>query len=287
MMYSLKLKLWFYRSGGLLLLLSLWLALWCLPVAAQVKLEGPLVQGGLVFGYTTPGAKVWQNNQPVRISDDGVFLIGFDRDMPNTSLVKVKYPDGRLVRKTLTVQQRKYAIQKLTLPKHKAAPITNEDIYRTWRELGEVQKARQRDDDRQDFAEGFIWPLTGPITGVYGSQRIINGKKKQPHYGVDIARPTGTPVVAPAAGLITLAEPDLFYSGGTILIDHGHQLTSSLLHLSKLKVKVGDRVRKGQVIGEVGATGRATGPHLDWRMKLRKYQVDPQMLVPPMPKTAQ
>ena len=124
--------------------------------------------------------------------------------------------------------------------------------------------------------------MTGPISGVYGSQRILNGKPRRPHFGVDVARPTGTPIVAPADGVITLAEPAMFFSGGTLIIDHGHRLSSSMLHLHKILVKEGDQVKQGQVIAEIGATGRVTGAHLDWRMNLRGHRIDPQLLVPPM-----
>ena len=134
-----------------------------------------------------------------------------------------------------------------------------------------------------DALAGFQWPAIGPISGVYGSQRIYNGTPRSPHYGVDVAVPTGTPVLAPSSGVVTLAEPDLFYSGGTIILDHGFRLSSSFLHLSKVHVAVGQEVKQGELIGEVGATGRATGPHLDWRMSWRNQRIDPQLLAPPMP----
>jgi murein DD-endopeptidase MepM/ murein hydrolase activator NlpD len=132
---------------------------------------------------------------------------------------------------------------------------------------------------------GFRWPVRGRISGVYGSQRFYNGTPGSPHYGVDIAVPTGTPVHAPAAGRVTLAEPDLFYSGGTVILDHGYGLSSSFLHMSEVSVAVGDTLDAGDLIGAVGATGRATGAHLDWRMSWRDRRVDPQRLVPPMPAT--
>ncbi|MGD2008216.1 MAG: M23 family metallopeptidase, partial [Cellvibrionales bacterium] len=130
---------------------------------------------------------------------------------------------------------------------------------------------------------GLDWPAEGRISGVYGSQRFYNGTPGSPHYGVDVAVPTGHPVLAPGPGVITLAEPDLFYSGGTVILDHGYGLSSSFLHMSKLHVAVGDEVQPGDLIGEVGATGRATGPHLDWRMSWLDQRIDPQLLVPAMP----
>ena len=258
-----------------------------LPTQAGSTLTGPLIQGGLVIGTTTPGATVWQDDQPIRVSRTGIFLIGFDRDMPATSQLTIRQPNGSTEHRILPIEQRQYAIQHIQLPNHKVAPMTSQAIQHVRRDNRLLLKARRRDDDRQDFDAGFIWPVIGPISGVYGSQRILNGQKKRPHYGVDVARPTGTPVVAPAAGMVIVAEPDMFYSGGTLVIDHGHQLTSALLHLSELAVQEGDRVRQGQLIGRVGATGRATGPHLDWRIKLRQHQIDPQLLVPPMPRDPQ
>jgi murein DD-endopeptidase MepM/ murein hydrolase activator NlpD len=133
---------------------------------------------------------------------------------------------------------------------------------------------------------GFVWPAQGPISGVYGSQRFYNGEPRNPHYGVDVAVPKGTPVHAPAAGVVTLAEPDLYFSGGTVILDHGYRLSSTFLHMSEVSVQVGDELQAGDLIGAVGSTGRATGPHLDWRMNWRQQRIDPQLLAPPMPKPA-
>ena len=143
-----------------------------------------------------------------------------------------------------------------------------------------VAKARKTSSERADFAARFIWPAEGPITGVYGSQRVFNGVPKRPHYGVDVGAPTGTQVIAPAGGKVTLAHPDLYYSGGTIIIDHGLGVNSTFLHLSKLTVEPGEMVKQGQKIGEIGATGRATGPHLDWRINWFSERLDPALLVP-------
>ena len=136
------------------------------------------------------------------------------------------------------------------------------------------------------FLAGFIWPLQGPITGVYGSQRILNGEPRRPHFGVDVAAPTGTPVVAPADAIVTLVHPDMYFSGGTLIMDHGHGLSSTFIHLHKVLVEEGQVVKQGDVVAEVGATGRVTGPHLDWRMNLFTVRIDPELLVPPMPQAA-
>lgn len=276
------------------LLFSLLVGLACLmplaPATADgqmVDLEGALVQGGMVVGRAPPGSVVHQDGQHVRVSEQGVFLLGFTRDAPATSSLEIATPDGRRVARTLEVAPRDYRIQRIDgLPPGKVTPRSAEDLKRIREDAAAVKKSRARDDDRQDFLAGFDWPVLGPISGVYGSQRVLNGKPRRPHYGVDVAAPVGTPVRAPAAGIVTLAAPDLFFSGGTLVLDHGHRLTSSFLHLSRLHVAAGDRVEKGDLIAEVGATGRVTGPHLDWRMNLRDRRIDPQLLVPPMPQTA-
>lgn len=249
-------------------------------------LAGELVQGGMVYGKAPPGSQVTQDGVALRVSDRGEFLLGFTRDAPPTSRLRISLPDGRVQERELEVAVREYRIQRIDgLPKSKVTPRSPEDLARIRRDAVAVGKARARDDDRQDFRGGFVWPVTGPITGVYGSQRVLNGKPRRPHFGVDVAAPVGTPVRAPAAGVVTLAEPDLFFSGGTLIIDHGHKLTSSFLHLHKLHVADGDRVEQGDLVAEVGATGRVTGAHLDWRMNLRDRRIDPELLVPSMPGT--
>ena len=223
----------------------------------------------------------------MRLSDNGVFLTGFHRDAPPQSELLVKYPDGSQETRSLQVERRRYRIQRIDgLPPRKVTP-TKEDQKRIRREVAMARKARQADDPRTDFLTGFIWPAEGPISGVYGSQRILNGEPRRPHYGIDIAAPVGTPVKAPADGVVTLTHPDMFFSGGTLILDHGHGLSSSFLHLSRILVKEGQRVRQGDVIAEVGATGRVTGAHLDWRMNLFEKRLDPGLLVQPMPPASQ
>ena len=251
--------------------------------AQALTLEGNLIQGGMVIGQVQPGDRVLVDGDPVRVSRDGAFLIGFGRDAPLETSITVIRDDKVLEKRVHKIAKRSYQVQKIDgLPKSKVTP-PKQDWERIKKEAAMVKAARRSDDPRTDFLDGFIWPVVGRISGVYGSQRVLNGKPRRPHFGVDIAAPAGTKVVAPAAGIVTLASPDLFYSGGTLIIDHGHQFSSSFLHLNKILVKVGDRVQQGDVIAEVGATGRVTGAHLDWRMNLRRARIDPQLLVPPMP----
>lgn len=247
-------------------------------VTHALELDGPLVQGGVVVGKAAPGSEVRLDGDPVPVDAEGRFLIGFDRDAPDSRVLSV---DGE--RHRLEIGRRDYDIQKIEGIAPRIMSPSKEDLERIRREARLVSGARERYDMRADFAEGFRWPITGRISGVYGSQRFYNGEPSRPHYGVDVAAPTGAPVHAPAPGVVTLAEPDLFYSGGTVIIDHGHGLSSSFLHLSKVLVVVGETVTPDTLIGEVGATGRATGPHLDWRMNWRDARVDPQLLAGKMP----
>lgn len=249
-----------------------------------LTLKGSFIQGGLLQGHTLPGSQVRVDGKQVRVSDNGVFLVGFGRDAKPESLVQVSYPDGRTSQRVLKVAKREYRIQRIDgLPEQKVTPRSKEDLARISKEAALSRKARKLDDPRTDFLADFIWPVEGPISGVYGSQRVLNGKPRRPHFGIDIARPTGTLVKAPAAGVVTMAHPDMFFSGGTLIMDHGHGLSSSFLHLSRILVKQGQRIEQGEAIAEIGATGRVTGAHLDWRMNLFTKRVDPELLVPPMP----
>ena len=252
-------------------------------ISDTLSLKGELIQGGVVIGKTIPGSRITFDHQAILISPEGDFIIGFSRDEPQKITLEIVLPDGGQMIKELDVKKRQYKIQRIDgLPKSKVSPRKPEVLARIKKEGAQAALARQRNDERLDYLETFIWPTIGPISGVYGSQRILNGKPRRPHFGVDVAAPTGTDVVAPASGVITLANPDMFFSGGTIILDHGHGLSSAFLHLSQLLVKNGDVVKQGDLIAKVGATGRVTGAHLDWRMNLFKRRVDPQLLVPPI-----
>jgi len=251
--------------------------------AADVELSATATQGGLLIGRAPEAASVEFDGRRLRLSDTGVFLLGFGRDAPATAEVVITGRDGGVERREITVAQREYRIQRIDgLPGEKVTPPESV-LERIRSEGARVSAARAVDDERTDFLDGFVWPLTGRISGVYGSQRVLNGEPRRPHFGVDVAAPTGTPVVAPADAIVRLAEPDLYFSGGTLIMDHGHGLTSTFIHLSRVLVEPGQHVRQGEVVAEVGATGRATGPHLDWRMNLFDARLDPALLTPPMP----
>ena len=248
-----------------------------------LELKGEWRQGELILGHVAPGTQVWFSSRSVRVSPDGDFVIGLDRDAPARMGIEFTPPHGGKQRREFDVAARTYDIQKIEgLPPGQVNPPP-EMAARIKQEQQASFAARMVDTERSDFLHGFVWPCTGRISGVYGSQRVLNGVPKQPHYGVDVAVPVGTEVHAPAAGVVTLAAPDMYYTGGTLMIDHGHGLTSAFLHLSKLRVRVGQAVAQGEVVAESGMTGRATGPHLDWRVSWFESRVDPQRLVPPMP----
>jgi murein DD-endopeptidase MepM/ murein hydrolase activator NlpD len=252
-------------------------------VAQQgVTLQGSESQGGLYVGKAAPGARVMFNAKALKVGPHGEFVFGFDRDAEPGDTLVVTWPDGRRFEKAFVPDKRKYDIQRVDGVPGKTVNPDPADLKRIEQDNIAVGKARAVHSDRTDFAAGFQWPLLGRISGVFGSQRIYNGEPRQPHYGVDVAAPVGTLVRAPAAGKVTLAHKDMFFSGGTLMIDHGHGLSSTFLHLSAILVPVGQEVKPGDVIAKVGATGRATGPHLDWRMNWFGRRVDPQLLVLPM-----
>ena len=248
----------------------------------ELTLDGPLVQGGLALGRAPPGWRVTLDGAPVAARPDGRFAVGFGRDHPGAAVLRAAGPDGVLER-ALRVAAREYRTQRLDgLPPRLVTPGAA-DLERIRREQAAVDTARAAVSGLDGFRGPFRWPATGPITGVYGSRRVLNGAPRQPHYGVDIAAPAGAPVVAPAAGRVVLAEPDLFFSGGTVILDHGLGVSSSFLHLRAIEVEVGRRLAAGERFATVGSTGRSTGPHLDWRMNWGAVRLDPQLLAGPMP----
>ena len=263
--------------------------LWaCATTAAApgTELRGEWRQGNVIFGQAAPGSTVSFNGRALRVSPEGRFVIGLDRDEPPKAKLTVAHAGVATERREFEVAARSYDIQRIDgLPPAQVTPPP-EALKRIERDYAQVREARGHDTPRTDVFQGFIWPCLGPISGVYGSQRILNGVPKQPHFGVDVAVPVGTPVHAPAGGVVTLAVPDMYYTGGTLMIDHGHGLSSAFLHLSKVHVTQGQVVAQGDLIAEVGMTGRATGPHLDWRVSWFDARVDVQLLAGPMPGNA-
>ena len=250
----------------------------------QLQLDGDFIQGGLVHGRVKPAnARVYLNEVEALIHEDGRFLLGFDRDAPTQMALRVVAGNQQNCTRMLKVQKRQYDIQRIDGLPHKQVNPDRDALVRIRAESAQVRAARAVLDARVDYRTGFEWPVIGPISGVYGSQRVLNGEPRRPHYGVDIAVPVGTPIVAPAPGIITYSNADMYFSGGTIILDHGQGLSSSFLHLAEVLVEPGQTVRQGEIIAKVGATGRVTGPHLDWRMNWQGAYIDPQLLVVPMP----
>lgn len=260
------------------------LACWPLLVVADpIRLEGVFTQGGILRGQVAPGTVLALDGEPVPVSPSGAFVIGFDRDAATKARLQAVLPSGVQVGQDIVIRPRQYDIQRVTgVPEATVNPPA-EVLERIEREAVLVSQAREGESALEDFAQPFQWPLLGPVTGVFGSQRVYNGVPKRPHYGVDVAAPVGTVVVAPVGGVVTLVHDDMFYSGGTLVIDHGHGLTSTFIHLNRVLVKAGQRVEQGDEIAEVGAKGRASGPHLDWRMNWRDRRLDPVTVVGPMP----
>ena len=249
--------------------------------AQAVELKGDPIQGGLIFGTAEPDSIISLDGRAVAVSTTGQFVLGFGRDESGTRELKITSPTGEVFQSSLVVQSRDYAIERVDgLPPATVTPDPSATA-RIREDARMVATARQHRDDHAYYSTGFKWPEKGRISGVYGSQRVLTGEPRRPHFGLDIAAPEGTPVFAPADGLITLTHPDLYFSGGTIILDHGQGLSSTFLHLSKILVEAGTFVKQGDLIARIGATGRASGPHLDWRMNWLDRRVNPQPLMPP------
>ncbi len=265
-------------------LLGLFLMLAAAPAfAGTLELSAPIEQGALVRGQTDPGAKVMLDGKALRVAPDGHFIFGLPRNAPAHAVLDVTFADGGGTRRDLAVVARTYDIQRIDgLPENQVTPDP-ETFGRVLHDIAMIKTAHAVDSDRLDFETPFLWPVLGPISGVFGSQRILDGEPRAPHLGTDIAAPPSTPVKAPAPGTVTLAEPDFVLDGGTLVIDHGYGLSTLYIHLSKIAVRKGDRVAQGQVIGAVGATGRATGPNLHWGVYWYGTALDPMLVAGPMP----
>ncbi len=260
-------------------LLALLLLLLAAPAAAEIVLDGAFEQGGLVLGRTDPGNKVSLDGRTLRVATDGSFIFGFGRNAAAAALLSVRMPDGRHEERRIEVRRRDWPVQRIDgLPQEKVTPDPKQ-LERIRAEAALVNERRHVESGRTGFREGFVAPAEGRTSGVFGSQRILNGEPRAPHSGADIAAPTGAPVRAAAAGVVTLAHPDLFFTGQTVMIDHGHGLSSVYAHLSDIAVREGQAVGKGERIGSVGASGRATGPHLHWGVSWFDERLDPETVL--------
>lgn len=249
---------------------------------SEPEITGDWIQGGMLFGKTLANTKVWVSEQKAHVSKDGSFVFGIGRDATHVKVV-LENAEGARSSFEYSVKQREYPTQSIEGVAKKYVAPPEEVTNRIKEENAKVWKARQTLTTDAHFAKGFTWPLIGPVTGVYGSQRIFNGVPKRPHFGLDIAGPVGAQVVAPAPGVVTLVHDDMYYSGGTLIIDHGQGISSTFIHLHKVLVNEGDTIKRGDAIAEVGATGRATGPHLDWRINWFNERLDPALVLPEMP----
>ncbi len=255
------------------------------PADAAIALSGELVQGGWARGVVPRGATgTTLDGKPVDVAADGSFLIGFDRDAPAQHQLAVRLADGRELVRPLAIAPRAWKIEHVGVPMRPPAMPSEEFQRRRAAELARIAAARQTGAQSAGWQQRFIWPARGRLSGRFGSQRVYQGTPGAYHSGMDIAAITGTPFVAPADGVVILAAAAPFtIEGNLLMIDHGMGLNSAFLHCSEILVKQGDRVRQGQVIGRIGMTGRATGPHLHWSIKWRDARLDPLLFTGPAP----
>ncbi|WP_300398282.1 M23 family metallopeptidase [uncultured Sphingobium sp.] len=254
-------------------------------VSPAFRLEGAAVQGGRLLGTAPVGTvALTLGDQPVAIDADGRFLIAFDRDAKPDALLTARLADGRVLTQSLIVAPRAWRLERINAPL-RVGKSSEAFLALRRPELEAIAAARAKVTDAQGWRQTFIWPRVGRISGLFGAQRIYQGEPGSYHGGVDIAAATGEPVLAPADGVVILAAIDKPFTleGHLLMIDHGHGLNSAFLHLSRIDVKMGDHVAQGQQIGAVGATGRATGPHLHWGMKWHDARIDPLLIAGPMP----
>ena len=245
-------------------------------------ISGYPLEGHLIIARTSPNHKVTLDDTSITVANDGLFVIGFHRDSDADATLTITDSNGSVFTTILSPAQRDYNIQRIDGLKKSMVTPPKEVLDRIKSDAKKVREARVIPAPARDFWQGLDWPALGRISGVFGSQRILNGKPRAPHYGIDIAAPTGTPVLAPASGTITLAY-DLYFSGLTVILNHGLGVNSTFLHLDDMAVKVGDVVERGELIGTLGSTGRSTGPHLDWRIDWQGRRLDAALIAGPMP----
>ena len=250
-----------------------------LQILSAVEFKGKFEQGSFILGKTEPGSKVFIDKRKIRVSNQGFFAFGLDRDRKNDVTIRI-HKDSKLTTIYKKVLKREYKIQRIDgLPPKQVTPPP--EVYeRIKKDNKLIGQARSLDTSYDFFKDKFIYPIEKYIiTGVYGSQRILNGKPRRPHYGIDFHAPAGTPVKAMMDGKVTLVEKDMYFTGGTIIFDHGHGVSTLYMHMKDIDVKLGDNVKKGQIVGTLGQSGRATGPHLDIRLNWFNVKLDPMTIL--------
>ena len=248
-----------------------------------LELNGNFTQGGLLFGKTNPKNKVFFNNKKIFVNDSGDFVLAIGRDEELENLIVI---EGSVKKEThkIKISKRKYKIQRIDgLPKNKVTP-NKEEMKRIKKESLKIKNSKGIFLNKTLYKSGFIWPVKGVVTGEYGNQRVLNGKPRRPHYGLDIAAKAGTKIVAPSDAEVVLTMEDSFFNGKMIILNHGLGLNSIYSHLKKIYIKEGEKIKKGDLIAEVGNTGRSTGPHLDWRINVYNVAIDPELLLLNQPK---
>ena len=247
--------------------------------AKSIEFNGKFIQGHFILGKTDPGAKIKIDDKEIKVTEDGDFVFGLDRDRKN-DVVILKTLNGNKTKIVKRIIKREYKIQRIDGLEPKKVTPPKEVYARIKKENKLIVRAREINSNLKFFKNKFIAPLDDAIiTGIYGSQRILNGKPRSPHYGIDLAGKLGTPIKAMANGVVTLAENDLYYTGATLIFDHGHGISTLYMHMNKIFVEEGDIVKQGDIIGTVGSSGRSTGPHLDIRLNWFGIKLDPSTII--------
>jgi murein DD-endopeptidase MepM/ murein hydrolase activator NlpD len=246
-------------------------------------IDGIMSQGGFITGTAPPGTHIRANGAELPVASSGAFAIALARDAGPKLAVEAVFSDGSAERRTFAVARRAWPVQRIDgLPERQVTP-SDDDVAAIRDEQSKIATARARVRDADAFMKGFGWPAVGPISGVFGSQRILNGQPRAAHLGLDIAAPEGSPVLAPADGLVTLVAHDLFFNGNVVVLDHGLGVTTIYAHLATIGVSEGQEVHRGEPLGTVGRTGRATGPHLHFGLNVRGVGLDPAPVLGPAP----
>ena len=243
------------------------------------ELNGEIIQGSLVIGKEQPDKVIYVNKQKIKVSKDGIFVFGINYNQAGNIVIESVDQNNKIITKTYKIKKRQYKIQKIDGLNEQMVTPDEESLKIIKKENELIKSAQLVNSDSTFFYSGFVKPVDGQISGIYGSQRILNGKPRSPHFGIDFAVPRGTEVKSPADGYVSLSEKSFYYTGGSIILDHGHGVSTIYAHLEEILVKKNDFVKKGQVIGKVGSTGRATGPHLHFGVNWFYTKIDPELIL--------